>query len=84
MMLTARLATGLPPIPMTKLLAIFVCRFVGCLNFLRSETLPARDHVVLPVEDQNLAGEACWSDPNIVGVNLRTAWMFYGARSGDL
>ena len=30
--------------------------------------------VVLPVDDKNLSTEPCWSDPNIIGVCLRTAW----------
>jgi hypothetical protein len=35
---------------------------------------PRGTMVVLPVDDTNLSGEACWSNPNIIGVCLRTAW----------
>ena len=36
---------------------------------------PRGTMVVLPVDDKNLPGEACWSDPNIIGVVLRTPWI---------
>jgi hypothetical protein len=75
MLVTARIATGLPPIPMTKLLAISCAVTLAALTSFAQKPYPRGTMVVLPVEDKNLAGEACWSDPNIIGVNLRAAWI---------
>lgn len=35
---------------------------------------PLGSMVVLPVSDPNISGEACWSDPNVLGVLLRVHW----------
>jgi hypothetical protein len=60
---------------MKKPLLIFcaICEFVFGAGAAQ-KPFPRGTMVVLPVDDKNLATEACWSDPNIIGVCLRTAW----------
>jgi hypothetical protein len=59
---------------MKKPLAIFFAIALGTLTAGAQKPFPRGTMVVLPVEDNNLSGEACWSDPNILGVALRTTW----------
>jgi hypothetical protein len=59
---------------MKKSLAIFSVVILGALTAGAQKPFPRGTIVVLPVDDTNLAGEACWSDPHIIGVNLRTTW----------
>lgn len=59
---------------MNKPLAILCAIILGGLTAGAQKPFPRGTMVVLPVNDSNLSGEACWSDPNIVGVALRTTW----------
>jgi hypothetical protein len=60
---------------MTKLLITSFIVALAALPAGAQKVFPHGTMVVLPVEDQNLAGEACWNDPNIIGVGLRTSWI---------
>ena len=62
-------------IAMTKLLITSFIVALAALPAGAQKLFPHGTMVVLPVEDQNLAGEACWNDPNIIGVGLRTTWV---------
>jgi hypothetical protein len=59
---------------MRKPLTIFFAVAFGALTAGAQKPFPRGTMVVLPVDDPNLSGEACWSDPNIIGVALRTMW----------
>jgi len=59
---------------MRKPLAIFFAIALGTLVAGAEKPFPRGTMVVLPVGDPDLSDEACWSDPNIVGVVLRTTW----------
>jgi hypothetical protein len=61
-------------ISMRKPLTIFFAVAFGALTAGAQKPFPRGTMVVLPVDDPNLSGEACWSDPNIIGVALRTTW----------
>jgi hypothetical protein len=61
-------------ISMRKSLTIFFAVAFGALTAGAQKPFPRGTMVVLPVDDPNLSGEACWSDPNIIGVALRTMW----------
>src|ERR1700738_1192956 len=60
---------------MTKLLVISCAVALAALTSFAQKPYPRGPLVVLPVGDKNLAGEACWNDPNIIGVGLRTSWI---------
>lgn len=59
-----------------KIPSVIFCVFliITPVALATEKPFPRGTMVVLPVDDKNLAGEVCWSDPNIIGVNLRTAW----------
>jgi hypothetical protein len=59
---------------MRKPLAIFFAIALGTLTAGAEKPFPRGTMVVLPVGDPDLSDEACWSDPNILGVVLRTTW----------
>jgi hypothetical protein len=59
---------------MTKSLAVLLTLALGALIASAQKPFPRGTMVVLPVDDTNLSGEPCWSDPNIIGVALRTTW----------
>jgi hypothetical protein len=59
---------------MNRPLAILCALTLGGLTAGAQKSFPRGTMVVLPVDDTNLSGEACWSDPNIIGVALRTTW----------
>jgi hypothetical protein len=68
---------------MKKSLAIFFTVALGALNAGAHKPFPRGTIVVLPVNDSNLSGEACWRDPNIIGVTLRTTWKASEATQGN-
>jgi hypothetical protein len=43
---------------------------------------PLGSMVALPANDQNISQEACWTDPNVLGVLLRVHWRAIEGRDG--
>jgi hypothetical protein len=43
---------------------------------------PLGSMVALPANDQNISQEACWTDPNVLGVLLRVHWRAIERRDG--
>jgi len=68
---------------MKKPLTIFLSVALGVLTAAAQKPFPRGTMVVLPVQDTNLSGEACWRDPNIIGVNLRTTWRASESTEGN-
>ena len=60
---------------MLKLLITSCIVVLATLPAGAQKLFPRGTMEVLPVEDKNLAGEPCWTDPNIYGVELRTSWI---------
>jgi hypothetical protein len=59
---------------MRKALILFLAITLAAITANAQKPFPRGVMVVLPVDDPNLTTEACWSDPNIIGVLLRASW----------
>jgi hypothetical protein len=56
-------------------LALLCAATLATLSASAEKPFPRGTMVILPDDDPDIACEACWSDPNIVGVLLRTQWV---------